>query len=244
MVAATLDFDAFVLAAATDDLSVEPTARDAADAVEFRMDFAADPLQQLDAYDGELPLIVTNRAAWEGGEADDETARIDTLSKAVEFDSVAAVDLERRGLDGSVSAAATGQLQELRTKVRTENVTVIASMHDFETTPAVAALTELLNQGATEGDVSKLATTATSRGDALALLTATHEATEAGNRVATMAMGAAGQHTRAVAPLYGSAIGYAPVEPSEATAPGQYDLETLRTLVDRLQASQQTKDGI
>jgi len=47
-------------------------------------------------------------------------------------------------------------------------------------------------------------------------------------------MGAAGRHTRAVAPLYGSRIGYAPVDPSAATAPGQYDLATLRDLVDRL----------
>jgi len=49
-------------------------------------------------------------------------------------------------------------------------------------------------------------------------------------------MGAAGRHTRAVAPLYGSKIGYAPVDPTEATAPGQYDLETLAELVERLQS--------
>jgi len=49
-----------------------------------------------------------------------------------------------------------------------------------------------------------------------------------------MAMGEAGRHTRAVAPLYGSRIGYAPVDPDAATAPGQYDLATLAGLVDRL----------
>jgi 3-dehydroquinate dehydratase-1 len=53
--------------------------------------------------------------------------------------------------------------------------------------------------------------------------------------VATMAMGEAGRHSRAVAPLYGSRIGYAPVDPADATAPGQYDLETLRGLVETLQ---------
>jgi 3-dehydroquinate dehydratase-1 len=51
-----------------------------------------------------------------------------------------------------------------------------------------------------------------------------------------MAMGEPGRHTRAVAPLYGSRIGYAPVDPEEATAPGQYDLGTLRTLYDLLSA--------
>jgi 3-dehydroquinate dehydratase-1 len=49
-----------------------------------------------------------------------------------------------------------------------------------------------------------------------------------------MAMGAPGRHSRAVAPLYGSRIGYAPVESENATAPGQYDLATLRELVQSL----------
>ncbi|MFW6265436.1 MAG: type I 3-dehydroquinate dehydratase, partial [Halanaeroarchaeum sp.] len=56
----------------------------------------------------------------------------------------------------------------------------------------------------------------------------------AGESVATMAMGRPGRHSRVVAPLYGSSIGYAPVEPENATAPGQYDLKQLRTLVDAL----------
>jgi 3-dehydroquinate dehydratase-1 len=67
------------------------------------------------------------------------------------------------------------------------------------------------------------------------VLSATHRAVESGWTVATMAMGEPGQHTRAVAPVYGSKIGYAPVEPEGATAPGQYDLQTLRRLVDELQ---------
>ena len=49
-----------------------------------------------------------------------------------------------------------------------------------------------------------------------------------------MAMGEAGRHSRAVAPLYGSRIGYAPVDPAEATAPGQFDLTTLTELIERL----------
>jgi 3-dehydroquinate dehydratase-1 len=47
-------------------------------------------------------------------------------------------------------------------------------------------------------------------------------------------MGEAGRHTRAVAPAYGSCVGYAPVDPDRATAPGQYDLATLADLVPRL----------
>ena len=62
-------------------------------------------------------------------------------------------------------------------------------------------------------------------------------ATAAGHRVATMCMGEPGRHTRAVTPLYGSKIGYAPVDAADATAPGQYLLATLRALVDGLRAA-------
>jgi 3-dehydroquinate dehydratase-1 len=91
-----------------------------------------------------------------------------------------------------------------------------------------------LERACAYGDVGKIATTAHSTDDVLAMLGATRERTAAGDRVATMCMGEAGRHSRAVAPLYGSRIGYAPVDPSEATAPGQYDLATLRRLVDEL----------
>jgi 3-dehydroquinate dehydratase-1 len=98
----------------------------------------------------------------------------------------------------------------------------------------VSRLDDLLATAAELGDVGKAAVTATEPTDALAVLSATRTATARGDRVATMAMGEAGRHTRAVAPLYGSKIGYAPVDPAEATAPGQYDLATLAMLIERL----------
>ncbi len=230
-----LSFDSFVLAAATDDLSTEPAARDHADAVEFRLDLADEPLAQLAEYDGELPLIVTNRADWEGGEAVDEATRFSALETAIEHESVAAVDIECGALDGSIEAADTDRARDLREAASEAGVSVIASLHDFESTPTVEAMVDQLETAAAEGDVGKLAVTAHEQADALAVLTATHQAVQAGQTVATMAMGAAGQHTRAVAPVYGSAIGYAPVDPAGATAPGQYTLETLRELVAKLQ---------
>ncbi|OTF00012.1 type I 3-dehydroquinate dehydratase [Halorubrum sp. SD683] len=231
-------FEEFVLAASTADLSEEPRARDHADAVEFRMDLADAPRDQLASYDGELPLLVTNRASWEGGEADG-LARYDALSDAVARDAVAAVDVELAALRGThPDPAEESHATALRDAARREGVAVVASVHDFESTPEPAALVDLLADAASEGDVGKLATTATAPADALATLKATHEATVAGHRVATMCMGEPGRHTRAVAPVYGSKIGYAPVDPAEATAPGQYPLATLRTLVDRLRGGE------
>ncbi|MEF8808686.1 type I 3-dehydroquinate dehydratase [Natronomonas sp.] len=222
----TLTFDAFRLAAATADLSEEPAAREHADCVEFRMDLAADPLDSLADYDGELPLLVTNRADWEGGEAGDE-GRLDALEQAIEHEAVAAVDIELAALED-------GDGLDLVEAADERDVSVVVSTHDFETTPSKGQLQSLLTRAGTYGDVAKLAVTAENRSDALALLGATHEMTQRGERVATMAMGEAGSHTRAVAPVYGSKIGYAPVDPEKATAPGQYDLETLRRLVEDL----------
>jgi len=227
-------FDSFTLVAATADLADERAARGVADLVEFRMDLAADPLDQLAAYDGELPLLVTNRPAWEGGEADGSdaaaAARLDALEAALGNDAVAAVDLELAALRRSERAVAVADEADAL------GISVVVSVHDFERTPSERAMGSLLSAAASAGDVGKLAVTATDREDALALLSATHAADAAGERVATMAMGEAGRHTRAVAPVYGSKIGYAPVHAADATAPGQYDLETLAGLVDRLRS--------
>jgi len=224
-----MEFEEFVLAASTADLGDEPAAREHADAVEFRIDLAADGRSEISAYEGELPLLVTNRVEWEGGEAADSPARIEALETAVEHPAVEAVDVE-------LAAVRSGDCEDLLAHAHAHGVAVVVSVHDFAGTPERETLTDLLTEAAELGDVGKLAATAERRGDVLALLSATHEATAAGKRVATMAMGEAGRHSRAVAPLYGSRIGYAPVDPADATAPGQYDLATLRRLVEELRS--------
>ena len=221
-----LAFESFTLAAATADLADEPAAREHADCVEFRMDMAEDPRSALEAYAGALPLIATNRPGWEGGEWTGD-GRIEALEAAVEHDAVEAVDVE-------LTTLSNGDAHGLVERAVDLDVAVIVSTHDFEDTPARPELGRLLTRAGEVGDVAKLAVTAADHGDALDLLAATRAHAAAGATVATMAMGEAGRHTRAVAPVYGSRIGYAPVDPGDATAPGQYDLETLRSLVDAL----------
>jgi 3-dehydroquinate dehydratase-1 len=224
-----MNFDDFVLAASTATLEDEPAAREHADAVEFRLDLAAEPRAQLDTYEGELPLIATNRASWEGGEASDDEARLDALADVVAHPAVEAVDVE-------LAAMEDGSTTRVVDAAERAGVKTIVSAHDFDATPDRAALVDTLQRACEYGDIGKLAVTAQDRGDALAILAATHELTAEGNTVATMGMGEPGRHTRAVAPLYGSKIGYAPVHSEDATAPGQYDLGTLRSLVDSLQS--------
>ncbi|QLK24915.1 type I 3-dehydroquinate dehydratase [Natrinema zhouii] len=222
-----LDFDSFVLAAATAELSDEPAAREHADAIEFRMDLADEPVAALEVYDGELPILATNRADWEGGDAADD-GRLETLAEATAHDAVAAIDVEFESI-------LEGEAKELLETARDRDVSVVASAHDFEGTPPRNEMVRLLTEAGKYADVAKLAVTADSKSETLALLSATEQLTAHGDTVATMAMGDVGSHTRAVAPVYGSKIGYAPVDPAEATAPGQYDLETLAGLVARLE---------
>ena len=222
-----MEFDSFVLAASTSDLADERRAREHADAVEFRMDGAERPFVQLDDYDGDLPIIATNRAEWEGGAATDSPERFDALADAAAVPAVGAVDVELRSLRER-------DLADLVDRVHDHDAAVIASVHDFEATPPHDELRRLLERATEHGDVGKLAVTAEARGDVLSLLSVTHEFAGRNVPVATMAMGGAGRHSRAVAPLYGSKIGYAPVDAADATAPGQYDLETLSSLIESL----------
>ena len=222
-----MEFAPFVLAASTADLADEPAARDHADALELRLDLAAAPLEALSAYDGELPVIATNRLTAEGGEASGDAERLDTLEAALGTDAVAAVDVE-------LATVRRGAAEGLLAAARDRDVAVIVSAHDFAGTPAPGVMAETLRAAAAAGDLAKLAVTAVDAGDVLSLLEVTWELASDGVAVATMAMGEAGRHSRAITPIYGSRLGYAPVRAAEATAPGQYDLETLSGLLTSL----------
>jgi 3-dehydroquinate dehydratase-1 len=222
-----MDFDSFVLAAVTADLTEEPAAREDADAIEFRLDLAKEPLDALSEYYGDLPIIATNRIEWEGGAAADTPERLETLCVAAEHPMVEAIDVE-------LAAIAAGNGLETVEHARENGVSVIVSIHDFEETPAGTEMKRLLSQAVEYGDIGKLAVTAETLDDVLQLVAVTRSRTQDDEQMATIAMGAVGRHSRVVAPLYGSRIGYAPVDPSDATAPGQYDLATLREMVDQL----------
>lgn len=228
-----MDFESFVLLASIADLDREPAAREHADGVEFRMDLADRPLEALSAYDGTLPVLATNRSEDEGGEARGP-ARLETLREAIHVEAVEAIDVELAALergDGRGDAAA-----DLVARAREHDVSIVVSSHDRAGTPSRSAMRETLEAACSWGDVGKLAVTATAMGESLDLLAVTHACAMDGKRVGTMAMGPLGRHTRAIAPVYGSVVGYAPVDASDVTAPGQYDVATLAGLVDRLRS--------
>jgi 3-dehydroquinate dehydratase-1 len=218
-------FDSFVLAASTGDPADLAAVPAVADAVELRLDLAARDaaLSALADHDGP-PVIATNRVETEGGAAPEGPDRLALLDRVADLPAVAAVDVE-------LATVAAGRGRDLLDR---GDVATVVSVHDFEGTPDRERMRALLVRACEAGTVGKLAVTATDRDDALSLLAVTNDLASEGRRVATVAMGEPGRHTRAVAPVYGSRIGYAPLDPASATAPGQYDLATLADLLDRL----------
>lgn len=213
----------FTLAATTNDLARERDAREVADIIEFRIDKADGPIEQLRAYDGELPIIATNRNQWFGGKARDQ-GRLDTLFAASRFDSVAYVDIELE----------TARAKEwILAEFRDNDVGLIISHHDFDSTPNEEILTAIIDQCAGYGDIAKVAVYPQELSDTLVLLTALHKATNAGIDAAGIAMGEIGSHTRVIGHVYGSKLGYAPLLDDDSEyAPGQIPLRKLRGLVE------------
>lgn len=218
-------FETFTLAAPVSDLDGK-SGVDAADVLEFRMDHASEPLEQLASYAGDLPIIATNRASWEGGDAPDG-GRIEALCTAAEHPHVAAVDIE-------LASVRDGDAEGLREIATSHDTELIVSIHDFEATPALSQLRGDLKEATEWGDVGKLAVTAQTLDDVLDVLQVTRELSRVGRPVATMCMGDIGRHSRIVAPIYGSKIGYAPIDPSDATAPGQFPLDDMKRLIETL----------
>ena len=211
------------LAATTNDLTREKDARGIADLIEFRLDKAEYPIGQLEAYDGELPIIATNRARWFGGKAND-TGRLDDLFSASRFDSVAFVDIEYETIRSK---------RWLAHEFRENDVQLIISHHDFEETPERAVLDAIIEQCAAHGDIAKVATFPQNQEDTLTLLEAVHAATQKGIDVAGISMGELGSHTRIIGHLYGSKLGYAPLLADDVDyAPGQIPLEKLASLIE------------
>lgn len=217
--------DGFNLAASTNNLTHESKVRDVADVLEFRMDKAKNPIEQLSDYDGELSIIATNRGQWFGGQALD-AGRLDRLFTASEFDSVEMVDIELESARGS---------DWVIPEFRNNDVDIIISFHAFEDTPDKKTLDAIFNQCAQYGDIAKVATFAENTDDTIRMLNAIHDANNDGKNVAGISMGEIGSHTRVVAPVYGSRLGYAPLKSDECNyAPGQVSIHELSSMIETL----------
>ena len=206
------------------------------DLVEFRADCYGDwsesalggaLLQIRDAL-GELPLIFTIRTEAEGGAFTDDAANYRRLLEFAAMEKLAdLIDVQMRTPGEDV--------RELTRSLQEYGAGVIGSWHDFEKTPPVPEMVRILCDMQKCGmDITKLAVMPRSRADVMRLMYAAVQMEEeyADRPCVTMAMGPEGQISRVMGRFTGSAVTFAAA--GTASAPGQMDVNSVRTLMDQL----------
>lgn len=217
-----------------------------ADLLEIRLDLlgirdletAAETIRKIKSETG-LPVILTNRSSTEGGKwKGKEGDRIQLLTNllSTNFRSTNPLSLKDGPDAVDIELSAGREARDLVVKTaKACGKTVIVSSHDFSKTPAFHEMKTIFEEAFMAGaDIAKLAVMPHSMRDVLDLLRVTLDAMEAGNAVCTIAMGKLGKHTRVIAPFYGSVLTYAAVEGAVSAAPGQFQVDEVKKIMELL----------
>ncbi|KAI9099122.1 hypothetical protein K1719_024889 [Acacia pycnantha] len=194
-----------------------------ADLVELRLDFLNhfNPPQHLQSLikHRPLPTLITYRPTWEGGKYNgDESNRQAALRLAVELGSEF-VDVELK--------VANEFLNSVREK-KQENVKIIVSSHNYENTPSVEELGNLVARIQASGcDVVKIATTALDIVDNARIfqVLASSQVPMIG-----LAMGEKGLMSRILSAKFGGFLTFGSVDTGAESAPGQPTVKDLLEL--------------
>lgn len=211
--------------AATSDAAIERMGRAAplADLVELRIDRipGADLERLLTAR--RTPVIVTNRRREEGGGfTGTEEERVERLREAVHL-GADYVDIET-ATDPALKAGLRGTLAGRPAQL-------IASWHDFTGTPPREFLKAKLEECMADGPaIVKIVTHADDTADCLRVLELIPYARQRNQAIIAFCMGRRGKISRITAPLLGSVIAYASLEPEEASAFGQMTIHQMREI--------------
>lgn len=201
-------------------------AAEGADLVELRADLFDDPRPEatVAALDrlrvAGRPVILTVRAAREGGKPMDEERR--RAIYVAGLPHAQAIDVE---------IASSDLVGELAPQARALGRTLVLSAHVLDRTPPEGELLALVDRAVALGaGVTKIATQARDVADVRTLLAVTLAAR--GRGVVTVGMGPAGPLSRVVLAAAGSLFTYAAV--GRPTAPGQLPVADLASLFRRL----------
>lgn len=174
-----------------------------------------------------IPLLFTNRPDWEGGAfTGTEEARLGPLLEAV-AENCAYVDLELLAPESSHQA--------MRLALEGRDTKFIVSWHNFSDTPTRAELVGRMAMMQDKGaDIGKIITTAHSHVDVLRVLQLQEIAEGLGFPLIAFCMGRPGVISRVATCELGGYMTYCAVNDSEATAPGQLSVGTLRQIYDAM----------
>ncbi|NKE08971.1 MULTISPECIES: type I 3-dehydroquinate dehydratase [Kocuria] len=179
-------------------------------------------LTQLRQAAGAVPVLFTVRTTAEGGAGPEGDQYTQLLESVIRAHSADLVDIEYRR-DGA---------QALFTLAREHDVPVVASYHDFHSTPPAEEIMAILREQEDMGaGVAKVAVMPQTAADVATLMLATARHTErAGIPVITMSMAGLGAVSRISGHVFGSAASFGSV--GRASAPGQIPVEDLKSLLD------------
>lgn len=171
---------------------------------------------------GALPLLVTLRAAREGGR-DHGLDDAERAARVIALVEAGVADLADFETDADPAA-----LRALRAACRDAGVPLVLSAHHFDRTPPLDDMVDAFARAAALGaDLAKLAVMPQSSSDVGALLAATAAADRTlAIPLISMAMGELGVASRVIGFRHGSRITWASAD--AASAPGQLPLAELR----------------
>lgn len=186
-----------------------------ADVLEFRIDALENPeISEIKKTIEEInfPMIATNRISTEGGSfKGTEEERFEILYECC--DLVDYVDIELQSNDEYIK------------KIHDTGVTTIVSYHNFEKTPKLSEITYIVEKEQKLGDIAKVAFMPQDLDDTLTILAVLSHCED----TIAISMGDLGSYTRVMASKFNSPITFA--AGTDVTAPGQIDIETMKSLL-------------
>jgi 3-dehydroquinate dehydratase type I len=173
---------------------------------------------------GKLPMIATNRSPDSQGKfSGSETERQQILLKAA-----------REGFEYIDIELSTPKLKDIVSALREINVKLIISFHDFDGTPNISKMHDVLQEEIAKGsDICKIVTTARSIEDNLTVLNFLSKACRSA-KVVCFCMGKLGKSSRLLSPLFGGFFTIAALEQGQETASGQLTISEMRTAYQAL----------
>ncbi len=195
------------------------------DFIEVRLDCLKDhdELAQIAEYK-KVPLIATNRSTDSMGKfSGSENERLQILLNAA-----------RNGFEYVDIELSTPKVREIVEALGDIRAKPIVSFHDFNETPSLPKLREVLKKELAHGaEVCKIVTTAKRTEDNLTVLNFVSQFHESA-KIVCFSMGELGKPSRFLSPLFGGFFTIASLERGKETAPGQLTVQELRTAYDAL----------
>jgi 3-dehydroquinate dehydratase type I len=196
-----------------------------ADIIEVRLDSLQDYKRLVDiAKVSKTPLIATNKSTQQNGSfSGTEQERQNVL-----------IDAAKTGFSYIDIDLGTLHQKELIRSLKDYGSKVIVSYHNFQNTPSLLTLSNLLDEQLSLGaNVCKLITTAKKVEDNLSVLNFVSDASKHAELVC-FAMGNLGKTSRLLSPVFGAFFTFACLDETRKTAKGQLTIQEIKQAYETL----------